>query len=1590
MRLITLTIDWSLVSLDQDCYYRTKLPLEADERILLELIKAHEEIDYEELGVQLGFGLISDLETNIFFDAAEEEIYTGLIQNLLNHRLIKKQEESLSLTNWGEEALDDNAKYEFYLSQVPILKLLNLEIDEEEDSAFPYSRFDLSEKETNFRSTLIIRNQGKYLSQFDEGHDRIAKKKVEAYIPFFDGSNSILDHVQQPKKNEYRREIKVPINVALVQINDTTDIEVFIDERPFPELTSIIKHKRNARVYDLLKERLEYNLYLNRADKIEVSFLKKYKRQVDWQNILKDSRIVWEEELLKLLCSEDISTGGIWTQVSSSCPLYILDPLLEEYQDFLYWFALTERFNVDFILETYTTYKWDTTILLERANGEQIQQLLSLEILEKEYADWQLIYAKISEDFIESNLDILDFDLSTLTEEKLELSWRGALKYPDLSWDWRYISENIKLDLLIQHLTQVGEKVEFRVIIERALNEPDANFITITKSEDLINYINNITSKEDRSYWVNGASKVKLDHLRLAFIEQYNLAIWGKGQFTGVEGNKNLIWDSSTFLLYQDKVKSIGGYAHVSRTITEKRLIDEYEGFNWDFNQLSRREDFLQDYNFIVGYKDSLSFYSVFELVPIPLIYEHHVFFNTWAREVDGTDAFWNILYQRVGFRSMMNLIASTDLNDLNLQRFYNSYGYDNVTNFHLCPSRLSELPEYSVFVKRTTIDAPFDYLIEHLELPWDKYYFTVQIIEEHDYISDDLIGRYEHLIDWAALVELGGLQRSDLRFDKRLPDIIPYINNLPEHEKKKAWSAITEIIDEPDLWDSIEDTINNENFHWDWKAISYSKKVLHICSIENLRYYAQKINWFALSRNTYLHKSWAYNSVRFNTEENWLEYIFSYLETYAEYWDFKGLSNADSITWNHEIISATIDKWDWRVLSLKSKIFVHERGARKLLNYKTLRRYSQYIDWSALSTRYDLITKRRTLGDYAQKDWDWNLLSGHPNLELSITTLSKYRDKPWNWKALTRKKSLKLKKEYFIKDEYPWVKDQDWDWSYLSKAEWIDAETLIELQKKDWDWSSISLRKDIAFDYELIKILLSKKNIHWDSVLSSKKFTVRKKTLKLLSKHLDITQEQWSHISSNPSLSFYKSEDEKPRKFKEAYFERFIDFWDWEMLIKHQKVDNNDLDFFKKYSDHINWDVVAKYFDLSFKLIEFFGDKLDWYKISENTSLDFSIDYIKRYYSKWKWHLLLENTRVKEKQQVLEYIENEVNSSPLLRLISRLYQDYSYFQGYVYHYTHLANALKILKEQKIKSRLRSEQFNNSAGTVWESNSRPWKYARFYFRPRTPNQYYNEGLGTSNKKSYQSWAGMDFPKCPEPVIFKIDLYAFLEIGEEKLMLSNGNMQRRATRFGPLSKMVDIFNYDDVYHIGSINEDEGINRILNAREQELLIEEELCLAKIPEKSISIIPKSANSMDTILSTPGISNRLLKRLTTGSYYFNNRQTKLYSAKTVDGQDRYSFNSIDGFKYRVFCSKEIADKAKFIHNGNVTRPSWSKDGHIAFEIQGGFELSTQIATTVTLFDEQPQKDENKQDWLIFTNDFENWPTLISTLGKKYSMARL
>lgn len=64
-------------------------------------------------------------------------------------------------------------------------------------------------------------------------------------------------------------------------------------------------------------------------------------------------------------------------------------------------------------------------------------------------------------------------------------------------------------------------------------------------------------------------------------------------------------------------------------------------------------------------------------------------------------------------------------------------------------------------------------------------------------------------------------------------------------------------------------------------------------------------------------------------------------------------------------------------------------------------------------------------------------------------------------------------------------------------------------------------------------------------------------------------------------------------------------------------------------------------------------------------------------------------------------------------------------------------NAIDVIRSRKILSRDRAEELGllkyDSAGSVIFRSSKAHKFARFYFRPCTPTQYYNEALGADSK-----------------------------------------------------------------------------------------------------------------------------------------------------------------------------------------------------------------------------------------------------------------
>lgn len=162
----------------------------------------------------------------------------------------------------------------------------------------------------------------------------------------------------------------------------------------------------------------------------------------------------------------------------------------------------------------------------------------------------------------------------------------------------------------------------------------------------------------------------------------------------------------------------------------------------------------------------------------------------------------------------------------------------------------------------------------------------------------------------------------------------------------------------------------------------------------------------------------------------------------------------------------------------------------------------------------------------------------------------------------------------------------------------------------------------------------------------------------------------------------------------------------------------------------------------------------------------------------------------------------------------------YSYrrkWPKYLFHHASLTNASSILQSGALLSRADADGYvhDDVAPTeVIARRSDAHKFARLYFRPRTPTQYQVEGI----RKTTECYLGD--PSNHIPVV-----YMFLFAAENILTLdgtqfSNGNMQSPNTKFDSTENFFDTIRFEDVFHEGSFQQIDK-DRILKARCAEVL-------------------------------------------------------------------------------------------------------------------------------------------------------------------------
>jgi len=135
------------------------------------------------------------------------------------------------------------------------------------------------------------------------------------------------------------------------------------------------------------------------------------------------------------------------------------------------------------------------------------------------------------------------------------------------------------------------------------------------------------------------------------------------------------------------------------------------------------------------------------------------------------------------------------------------------------------------------------------------------------------------------------------------------------------------------------------------------------------------------------------------------------------------------------------------------------------------------------------------------------------------------------------------------------------------------------------------------------------------------------------------------------------------------------------------------------------------------------------------------------------------------------------------------------WWPNYLFHFTDISNAVKILTKEKFLSRSTLEKQGNfkdiASSEVINNTREKWKeYVRLYFRPKTPTQYRNEGIRPAGKIELGA-------HCPVPIYFLFDSISILT--KEDIYFTNGNLAAKGCN--PKNDIKDFENlpFEKIYH-----------------------------------------------------------------------------------------------------------------------------------------------------------------------------------------------
>lgn len=1442
---ITFPFEWTVKLTTYEIRYRKAFDINKVDESFCAIISAKNgQISKEDFGKLLGFNL---------HDLAEKDIFEIYLNGLKEYNLIEVDNVTITLTEFGNEALTSQLKYKYFYASAQLCENQNAD-----GEAINFSFKDVFGIQNNPSSISEPKNftpaESPYLQskmQFQLFENDIYKGEVVEII-----ENSDPQYSYRP----------LELQCKITFLESGFQINFYRNDSGITSLDQLFEKPQNRNLRDELIRQGKFYFILVNNDTITVENLRTYIDLCDWQTLVENPKVDWNDRETFELFKEN-GDGDIWKQLSQNIPVENIRAVIEDFEEFWNWTVLSQRLDDSFIKDNINRFNWDFEELSYK-DTELVIGLLSNPILKERDWDWNYLSQNLSDEFIEENILNFNWDFYVITTTKNEVFKNVFRKHSnDLKsisvkqWNWKYISEKININFLYKNIEGLASKIVWPIVLNRFFNDEkiivkclnNDNFKTLLK----ISLPDHYRISDQKFLW----SLELID-----FLEELNLINWEtKSYIQGLDTNEVIEWDKKTFAKYHDKITTDKGFGNVSKLISDSSLIDEFSDFAWNWKSISINRALIDNVDFVEKAFSGQAFFTD-ELLWDEILLQSSLDTGFWKRHLE---AFYNSTNSEKHYR-FWELLTQQEKPEFIFSKPHFPW-------------------DWSLITDATSIETILDSLEnEDLINKWDWKISTRKLDKETILENLEDLTQY---IDWSFVINEVFSVENELQLDNQLPRIATCLSILADEKRKGFWKELTAIYPFPQLFENVKKTHKIKLFEWDWDKISNHDHFP--TDMRTLNRFENNLNWSIFSgSNSILQK---FDFGNWDNFGEWFNSTDKYLFEFSDNWDWKVLSQNKDLTYNGAIIEKFKNEdWDWEYLSEHGGFL---KNLKKDEDLKHLIRQFPKIKFGFLSKRTDIEFDSDLILSTKDKDWDWQVLSENHKANISRDLLLELKDKNWNWEAISKRRDIELSND-----------------------------TLLILLDKDWNWQELSQNTNLEFNPKFIEKTKSKP-WDWKMVSRHKSFSPKVETL-TLTKDFDL---DWEYLSQHSSLS--------PTR---ELLSKFQDKWDWSRITKNEHLDFSDTNFLQRFADRWDWSFICESGNLrldSQTLIQF-KKHLDWDLISANTSINFTEEIIQEFKPYWNWTKLKRNKRVVE--LLGDYVVTEIDSSATLSFLDKIEQQHSSWKGHIYHFTHIENAVEIIKNRKIQSRNRATIKGDAAGNVVHRRGDAHNYARFYFRPQTPTQFYNEFLGKNTSDGYEnkdgrwvSWydkaRGLGFPKCPVPIFFRFSLKEVLFQNDNECCISNGNMQTASTRFGSIDTMINKFGFEDLYYTPQqYATKEDYNRYRNYAQQEFLVKDELSFKDLAD--FEIVCPSDMDRELIINLLGEEQEdIFSKIVVDFTYYNQEnprieveesETELRFSTNFNGDGHFVLNGSSNMSELGVVSGDLnsVDDEKIIFKSNIT----------------------------------------------------------------------